>query len=93
MRCSTVLSSVLSVVALGVASCGPPERSAAGFRLPEGDVERGREAFLELRCNACHRVRGLELPPPVADPPVPVVLGGRVEYRPTDGRFVPGQRA
>ena len=43
---------------------------------------------MNLRCNACHRVRGLDLPEPVADPPVPVPLGGTVDYRPTDGKFV-----
>ncbi|HXV62016.1 MAG TPA: c-type cytochrome [Vicinamibacteria bacterium] len=73
---------------VGLAACGPPERSPAGFRLPDGDVEAGEAAFLELRCNACHQVQGLDLPPPVADPPVPVALGGRVDYQPTDGRFV-----
>jgi hypothetical protein len=44
--------------------------------------------FLEMKCNACHTVKGLDLPPPVADPPVPVPLGGVVDYQPTDGRFV-----
>jgi len=75
-------------VALSISSCAAQERSPSGFRLPEGDVEAGRAAFLELQCNACHEVRGLDLPGPVADPPVPVALGGTVDYQPTDGRFV-----
>ena len=41
-----------------------------------------------MKCNACHTMKGLDLPPPVAEPPVPVPLGGVVDYRPTDGRFV-----
>jgi hypothetical protein len=69
-------------------SCAPPEKAATGFRLPEGDPERGKEAFLELKCNACHVVKGVDFPPPVAEPPVPVALGGPVHYQPTDGRFV-----
>ena len=42
---------------------------------------------MELKCNACHRVEGLDLPAPVADPPVPVPLGGSVDEQPTDGKF------
>lgn len=41
-----------------------------------------------MKCNACHVVKGLSLPPPVAEPPVSVPLGGVVTYQPTDGRFV-----
>lgn len=82
------LSLALLVVGASLAACGPPEKSARGFHLPDGDVSRGREAFVNLKCNACHEVRGLNLAPPVADPPVPVALGGRVTYQPTDGRFV-----
>ena len=33
-------------------------QQAAGFALPEGDVERGKASFAELQCNACHSVRG-----------------------------------
>jgi hypothetical protein len=76
------------ITLLWIASCAPPERSPAGFRLPEGDVEAGKTAFLDLKCNACHEVQGLDLPGPVADPPVPVALGGKVDYQPTDGKFV-----
>jgi mono/diheme cytochrome c family protein len=83
-----VLVTATALVLATVVACGPPEKSASGFRLPDGDVERGKEAFVELRCNACHTVKGLDLPAPVADPPVPVALGGLVNYQPTDGRFV-----
>jgi mono/diheme cytochrome c family protein len=50
------------VVVLGsvlMAGCG--QKSGVGFRLPDGDPARGREAFLALRCNACHHVAGLDL--------------------------------
>jgi cytochrome c len=51
------------LVALGcalLAGCG--EKSGLGFRLPDGSPERGRAAFLALRCTACHRVVGLDAP-------------------------------
>ena len=79
---------VVGVAALCLSFCASPEKSPSGFRLPDGDVQAGQAAFLELQCNACHKVRGLDLPGPVADPPVPIALGGTVDYQPTDGRFV-----
>ena len=81
-------AAAIVAISVGLTTCGPPEKSASGFRLPDGDVELGEEAFLELKCNACHEVQGLDLPPPVADPPVPVALEGKVDYQPADGRFV-----
>ena len=36
-------------------------RSSAGFRLPDGDAERGKAAFLELKCYNCHTVSGVDL--------------------------------
>jgi hypothetical protein len=57
--------------------------------LPEGDVERGRQAFEDLRCTTCHEVAGLEdeLPRPTADPQVDVTLGGLAMREPTDGEL------
>jgi L-cysteine S-thiosulfotransferase len=80
------------IAALGLAAaalgCGPARKSAAGFRLPDGDVEAGRVAFTQLGCASCHTVAGVDLPAPVADPPVPVVLGGLVTRERTDGELV-----
>src|SRR3989304_4554260 len=79
---------VVGVAAFCLPFGAPPEKSPSGFRLPEGDAQAGQAAFLELQCTACHQVRGMDLPGPVADPTVPVALGGTVDYQPTDGRFV-----
>ena len=76
------------IAGLFLTACTPGPRSAAGFRLPEGDAERGRAAFVDLRCHACHRVEGVSMPEPVAAPPVPVVLGGTVYQARTDGELV-----
>lgn len=73
---------------LALCGCGRPQKSARGFHLPDGDPARGQVAFVELRCNSCHRVSGVALPDPVADPPVPVVLGGRYLQVRTDGELV-----
>ena len=69
-------------------ACGSREKSPLGFHLPDGDPGRGREVFLELKCNSCHQVAGLDLPPPTVNPPVPVVLGGENPYVMTDGKLV-----
>lgn len=66
------------------------ERAARGMVLPAGDVERGQQAFVDLRCHSCHEVAGLEdeLPRPTADPMVDVVLGGLSVREPTDGELL-----
>jgi hypothetical protein len=78
-----VLGSVLLA-----AGCVPARKSSAGFHLPDGDAARGRAAFVELRCHACHEVVGAALPKPVADPAVPVALGGPTARIRTDGELV-----
>lgn len=43
-----------------------------GVRLPLGDEAKGREAYVELRCHACHEVEGF-------DPPASIVAATRVK--------------
>jgi hypothetical protein len=63
--------------------------SASGFRLPEsGDFERGKQAFLTLKCFQCHSVDGVDLPAPRGDVPTVVKLGGTVTELRTDGYLV-----
>jgi hypothetical protein len=71
-------------------ACGDERKSSVGFRLPDGDPHRGEAVFVALKCNECHRVAGVHLPPPVADPPVPVELGGETFHARTDGELVAG---
>jgi mono/diheme cytochrome c family protein len=73
---------------LALCGCEAPHKSARGFHLPEGDPVRGRAAFVELRCSSCHSVDGVDLPRPVADPPLPFVLGDASASGFTDGELV-----
>jgi hypothetical protein len=41
-----------------------------------------------MKCHSCHAVHDIDLPPPVAEPLVPVVLGGPVRLLPTDGALI-----
>lgn len=76
-----------AALAFGAAACAQTRKSSTGFHLPDGDVQRGKHVFVDLKCNSCHRVDGVNLPAPVADPPVPVVLGGTVLQVRTDGEL------
>lgn len=45
-----------------LAGCGAQDpKSSRGFRLPDGDANAGRTAFVQLRCHACHQVEGLDV--------------------------------
>ena len=44
------------MLALAIAACARTQKSSAGFHLPDGDVQRGQQVFVDFRCNACHRV-------------------------------------
>ena len=81
-------SKALLILALSVASvaCSTARNPAKGFRLAaNGDPDRGKAAFLELGCTACHEVQGAVLPHPTVQP---VVLGGPVTVEPSDGYLV-----
>lgn len=86
MRRTATFAALLTAIVLAV-GCGG-RHSPAGFRLPEnGDVERGRQAFVDLECYTCHTVDGVELPQPSGEA-TPVPLGGEVTELRTDGYLV-----
>jgi L-cysteine S-thiosulfotransferase len=49
-----------------------------GFALPEGDIARGREAFVALECHSCHSVADIDRVEAGSSPPIHVKLGGEV---------------
>lgn len=75
----------LLVVALLAGGCDLNPASGRRLRLPAGNAEAGRAAFIELKCTQCHRVAGVNLPAPASDAPVVVDLGGSVERLRTVG--------
>jgi sulfur-oxidizing protein SoxX len=79
----------LILLTLLTAACSNP-KSSAGFRLPDGDAERGKAAFLELKCHTCHTVDGTEIPVLSKDYAYVrvVVLGGEVQKVKTYGELV-----
>jgi len=78
---------LVALSTLALCGCEPARKSSRGFHMPDGDPVRGQAAFVELGCNSCHTVAGVDLPRPVADPPLPFVLGGRSAAIRTDGEL------
>jgi len=86
--CKTQLAMCMMVV--GVSACAPPPTSTETEQtsavtvtaaMPPGDARAGRQAFLDLRCTACHEVPfESEFPPPVSanlGPPIDARLAGK----------------
>ena len=44
---------------MSLAACD--RQSPVGFRLPDGNPAAGQQAFVALRCNACHDVHGVNI--------------------------------
>jgi hypothetical protein len=74
----------LVLLATLFAGCGP--KSPLGFSLPNGDSTRGRTAFVELRCNSCHEIDGLDVD--YRGGPAHVTLGGKMTRIQTEGELV-----
>lgn len=80
---------MLALIALGACAAPRTQIARRDLFLPEGDVESGKKAFVELGCTSCHQVAGAEdLPAPSTDEAPPIVLGGAVRSRPTDAAMV-----
>lgn len=70
-----------------LAGCAP--NTGLLVRFPIGNVSRGHEAFVALECHGCHRIDGVELPPPPsASSPISVPLGGHTPRIETYGDIV-----
>lgn len=83
-----LLSGWLAIL-LAVVGCVPPPQSGKGFTLPEGDAQKGKEAFVTLKCNACHQVEGVDrLAVEGEQKPLSVPLGGEVTRISTYGELV-----
>ena len=67
-----------------LAACSP--KSPFGFRLPDGDAAAGRQAFVDLGCNACHEVAGV--PIEYLEGITRVPLGGKTTHVKTYGELV-----
>jgi hypothetical protein len=77
---------VLSLLGVAVLSaCRTYPNYANDFRFPiqDGDITRGREAFLQLGCPQCHVVSGVELPEYKGTRFISMPLGGELVFAKT----------
>jgi hypothetical protein len=51
-----------------------------GFPIEEGEVDAGRQAFIDHRCHQCHSVAGVSLPALAGASTVMLELGGETAY-------------
>lgn len=82
-RIAVMLGGLLILVAMS--GCGNNPKSSRGFLLPDGDAAQGKQAFVALKCNTCHKVEGEQLPPPTA---FNLTLGGETTQVKTYGELV-----
>ena len=79
---------VVLLFLISVLGCSTDPKSGQGFSLPEGDAEQGKAAFVQLQCNACHTVKGVEMEAGEAGDAKVVMLGGEKGYVVTYGDLV-----
>ena len=86
MKSLFILALVGFVILVAQLGCDMGPKSVRGCRLPDGDIARGQQAFIALKCYTCHKVQGLEqLPPPTS---FNLTLGGETTTIKTYGELV-----
>lgn len=49
-----------TTILLVVTACAPDPKSGSGFRLPDGNADAGKKAFVDLGCHVCHQLDGID---------------------------------
>ena len=85
----SIMSASIFLLVTVSAGCIPPPKSGKGFTLPDGDVEAGKATFVQMQCNACHKVSGVDqVVSEGAEPEMKIALGGEVPRIKTYGELV-----
>ena len=71
---------VVIIVLATLSACSGGKQSPLGFSLPEGDANAGKEAFVNLQCNACHSTPDVEQLEGALPGDIAVSLGGNITY-------------
>ena len=79
---------LLACTMIALSGCNPGPKSAVGFRLPEGDSGRGKQAFVDLKCVTCHSVEGVNFGTNNVIGRLNIVLGGETPMVKTYGQLV-----
>ena len=76
-----------STILLVATACAPDPKSGSGFRLPDGNADAGKKAFVDLGCHVCHQLDGIDAKFE-GTPAVQVRLGGETTRVRTYGDLV-----
>ena len=67
---------IVAALSLSVLVTGCAYSPIFGFPIEEGDIEAGRQAFIDHQCHQCHTVAGVTLPPLAGANETLLELGG-----------------
>jgi len=67
---------IITVLAAAVLVAGCAGYSSFGFPLERGDIDGGRQAFIDHGCHQCHSIAGVRLPELAGAAPPILELGG-----------------
>ncbi len=79
---------LLPMLIFALAGCDYSLKSSHGFRLPDGDPDKGREVFLDKHCGSCHAIAGQEALREGVEPEMTVMIGGMQTKVDTYGQLV-----
>lgn len=71
-----------------LAACDQGPKSGQGFRLPDGDADRGRLVYIDKKCSSCHVIEGMEDLREELDLELEVPIGGMKTKIDTYGQLV-----
>lgn len=68
------------VLLLMLGACSSESQPVKGFVLPPGDLEHGKQVFVDYNCHGCHTIPDMEFPEVEVEAPFVLAIGGEV-YR------------
>jgi hypothetical protein len=69
---------ILAVLSAAVLVAGCAYTPGFSFPIDQGDIDEGRQAFIDHQCHQCHSVAGVRLPALAGASPVQLELGGEI---------------
>ena len=69
---------ILAALAATVLVAGCAYTPGFSFPIQQGDIDAGRQAFIDHRCHQCHSIADMSLPALAGAPPPMLELGGEI---------------
>jgi sulfur-oxidizing protein SoxX len=85
MRTQNIMRSVMFYALVlftlfALSACTGEGKPIKGFVLPQGDIARGKQVFVDFNCHGCHTIPEMEFPETDFESPFMLEIGGKV-YR------------